>query len=251
MTDRVTAQDKNKQIASGGGLTLLGEDHWKAAALHNYSLQEKPRTPSRLEGFCFHLCHLGLPRCDLEGSAPSASSLSTAANCDHYSQLWPVTDLFPWGHVPSQAGTVWPSFNWAQRESASSRAHKLMHFLQRNQNNSKRRNWKCWFWHGKFHCFSGFLWVSTLPVSQQRTLQLQMRVFKAALSRNGRRGPSGERGTLEEATGRANQISLLSEVASLGVLLGQKKGTYPRGRTPWDVEISNKSQKWKTIKRSG
>lgn len=201
MTDRVTVQDKNKQIASGGGLTLLGEDHWKAAALYNYSLQE-PHTPSRLQRFCFHLCHLGLPRSDLEGSAPSASSLSTAANCDHYSQLWPVTGLFPSGHVPSQARTVWPSFNWAQRESASSRAHKLMHFLQRNQNNSKRRNWKCWFWHGKFHCFSGFLWVSTLPVSQQRTLQLQMRAFNAALSRNVRRAPSGERDT-----GRGNRPS--------------------------------------------
>lgn len=98
-----------------------------------------------------------------------------------------------------------------------STVHIIMHFLRRNQNNSKRRNWKCCFWLGKFHCFSGFLWVSELPVSQQRTLRLQMREFNSALSRHGgRRAPSREMDTGMGQQQTANQISLLS----LSLLVG-------------------------------
>lgn len=104
-----------------------------------------------------------------------------------------------------------------ERDGFLSRVHIIMHFLRRNQNNSKRRNWKRCFWLGKFHCFSGFLWVSELPVSQQRTLRLQMREFNSALSRIGGRGaPSREMDTGMGQQQTANQISLLSAVGSLG-----------------------------------
>lgn len=131
-----------------------------------------------------------------------------------------------------------------ERDSLSSRVHIIMHFLRRNQNNSKRRNWKYCFWLGKFHCFSGFLWVSELPVSQRRTLRLQMREFNSALSRNAGRGaPSRE---IDTGMGHNRQLITKYPCSQQWALFlgwsscnhsstaaGAKKGPSPGALSPW------------------
>lgn len=94
----------------------------------------------------------------------------------------------------------------------SSTGQIILYFLNCSNWWQWSRNWKCWFLNSKFHCFSGFLWVSGHPVCQHWTLQLLMRAFNSTLPGNVRRGCLREVNIGREAPYKTNRIFLLSVV---------------------------------------